>query len=439
MKKERKKLDFWQAFASCYYILQYLFVHFMYFGTSFEPIELLPKIVTAFHWEDIFKAALNFKNLFIGGFNFGSIFTLVLVIIPYTIVLIWSLKFIILYLFVLFQLIAFGYIKIAQIKHVRSITLDNVVVVKIGAPGNGKSSSGLFEAVVMARKMWAELRWKYFKYCKMKHKPLDWDEVQFSYKFFKTKQKVVVIENGKEVIKWVKPVPCLLSNIPVMVDGKYTTFVSKEHCEQRVRLPAHCVLFLDEVGAMLTVDTAKVRMSETEEAENAINVSDFFRLCRHFGNWRIICTEQDSENIYIDVRRVVSKNEYMLSQRWVLKPYLFLFTFLFLKALAIRINRFQKVIAPPLRFLEKLCKSIGFRKYRYLTENNTERATGMETGKRTFYLPSLLNFKYDERTFRNFYKCKNQKITPTIFRNLVLEDTEQFKAMFLRSEKKRKR
>ncbi len=54
----------------------------------------------------------------------------------------------------------------------------------------------------------------------------------------------------------------------------------------------------------------------------AKRVSDFFRLVRHFGNWRVVGTEQDSENIYIDVRRVVSKNQYMLGQKWVLKPYL---------------------------------------------------------------------------------------------------------------------
>ena len=227
-----------------------------------------------------------------------------------------------------------------------------------------------------------------------------------------------------------------------MVDGKYTTFVSKEHLEQRSRLPAHCVLFLDEVGAMLSVDTAKQRQDGEEVAQqNAINVSDFFRLCRHFGNWRIICTEQDSENIYIDVRRVVSKNEFMLSQRWVLKPYLFLAVFLPLKAIAIRLSHVplaSKILAPPLRFLERLCKAIGFRKYRYVVEANTERSACVESSRRrTFYLPSLLNFRYDERTFRNFYKAKDMEIAPHVFDNLVLEDTETFKRMFLRSERKR--
>jgi len=424
IKKQKRKRDYWKMMSAVYFPLQYLLVHVWLFGWVFEPLPLVGKFVTAFRWEQILNAIANFRMIFIAGFTFQSVFVLAIFAIPYTIILLWSARYLLIYLFVLYQLLAFVIIKIRSNRHEKNITLQNIVIVKIGSPGCGKSSSGLYEAVVMARKMWFDLRWQYFKYCKKKHKPIDWHEIEYSYNFFKNSDCV----------------PCLLSNIPVMVDSKYTTFVSKEHCEQKERLPAHCVLFLDEVGAMLTVDTAKQRMGDdNDDFQNAINISDFFRLCRHFGNWRIICTEQDSENIYIDVRRVVSKNEYMLWQKWVLKPYIFLALFLPLRALAIRFNRFQKVIAPPLVFLEKLCKSIGFRKYRYLTENNTQRMTGMQKGKRTFYLPSLLNFKYDERTFRNFYKAKDQSITPHIFNNLILDDTDAFKKMFLRSEKKRKR
>jgi hypothetical protein len=447
IKRQKRKRDYWQMMTAVYFPMQYLLIHIWLFGWVFEPLPLAPKVVTAFRFDEILDALWNFRNVFINGFTFQSTLVLIIFIIPYSVILLWSAKYLMIYLFVLFQLLSFIIIKMRSYRHEKYITLDNVVVVKIGAPGCGKSSSGLYEAVVMARKMWNDLKWKHYCYSrKVKRwkkennaqKLREWDEIKFSYDFFRTPQKYVVKEKGKEIEKWFMPVPCLLSNIPVMVDGNYTTFVNKEHCEQRIRLPAHCVLFLDEVGAMLTVDTAKQRMSENEEAENAINVSDFFRLCRHFGNWRIICTEQDSENIYIDVRRVVSKNEYMLWQKWVLKPYIFFAVFLPLRSAAIRFQWTSKVFAPPLIFLEKLCRSIGFRKYRFLTENNTQRHSGMQKGKRTFYLPSLLNFKYDERTFRNFYKCKNQQIKPTIFRNLVLEDTAQFKAMFLRSEKKHK-
>jgi len=417
------KRGLWQNFAAVYFVVQFLLVHILFFGFVFEIDELVVKIATTFNYGEVGRAIWNFRHVFVAGFTFGSLLVMLVVAIPYTIILLWSLRYALLYFFVLYQLVQYCHIRVRQMSHEKQINLDNVVVVKIGAPGCGKSSSGLYEAVVMARKMWRDLRWQYFKMKGKFRKPKDWDEIQFSYNFFKNSNCV----------------PCLLSNIPVMVDGKYTTFISKEHCEQKVRLPAHCVLFLDEVGAMLSVDTAKQRQDGDDDSQqNAVNVSDFFRLCRHFGNWRVICTEQDSENIYIDVRRVVSKNEYLLSQKWVLKPYIFLAVFLPLRALALRLNCFQKVIAPPLVFLEKLCKSIGFRKYRYLTENNTQRLSGMEKGKRTFYLPSLLNFKYDERTFRNFYKCKNQDISPHVFDNLVLEDTDAFKKMFLRAGKRKK-
>ena len=424
MKKTKTKRDYWKMMSAIYFPAQYLLVHIWLFGWVFEPLPLAEKVVTAFRWDEILDALWNFRMVFMAGFTFQSVLVLVIFAIPYTIILLWSAKYLLIFLFVLYQLLGFFIIKMRQQRHERRITLNNVVIVKIGAPGCGKSSSGLYEAVVMARQMWRDLAWRYYKLKSKKVKPQDWDEVKFSYEYFKKSNCV----------------PCLLSNIPVMVDGKYTTFVSKEHCEQKSRLPAHCVLFLDEVGAMLSVDTAKQRQGNDEDAaQNAVNVSDFFRLCRHFGNWRIICTEQDSENIYIDVRRVVSKNEYMLWQKWVLKPYLFLWLFLPLRALAIHFQWTSRLFARPLIFLEKLCQSIGFRKYRFLTENNTQRLSGMQKGKRTFYLPSLLNFKYDERTFRNFYKCKDQKIKPTVFENLVLEDSETFKKMFLRSERMRSR
>lgn len=443
-KKQKKKIDLWRSFSNTYYLLQYSLVHILYFGFVIEPIKLAPKILIVFHWADIAKGIANFSALFVVGVHFQSVVLLLISCIPLTAILIWQAKYLIIYVFVLFQLVWFLIIKARWFFHELQIKLDNVVVIKIGAPGCGKSSSGLYEAVVMARKMWRKLRWKYYCYShevnkwrkdrvKYANKLAEWEEVKFSYNFFRSG----------------KCVPCLLTNIPVMVDGKMTAFVGKKHLQQRIRLPGFSVLFIDEIGAIVPVDTSKQRMSSNRknkndsdeqieaaiaDKKNAVQISDFFRLCRHFGDFRIVCTEQDSENIYIDVRRVVSKNEYMISQKWVLKPYLFLAIFLPLQALCIRWERGQCVLVPPLMFLEKLIRHIGFRKYRYLTENNTERTAGMEKGKRTFYLPSMLNFFYDERTFRNFYKCKDEVCEPHIFENLVLEDTDMFRSKFLRSE-----
>jgi len=425
--KQRKKIDPLQVFANLYYVLQYLLVHYLYFGFTFEPVKLVPKIITAFHWQDILKALYNFKDVFMGGFAFGSVLMFIVLAIPYAIFLIWSAKYIIIYVFVLFQLFVFCVVKIRQRRHDRLITLDNIVVVKIGAPGQGKSSSGLYEALIMSRKMWAKLIEKHYvmkdkvngwRKDKIKNAAVlrEWDEVNFSYNYFKKHNCV----------------PCLMTNIPVRVDGFMTSKVKKKHIEQRSRLPAYTVLFLDEVGAMMSVDTAKQRMSETEEARLALAVSDFFRLIRHFINGRCICTEQDSENIYIDVRRVVSFNEYMLSQRWVLKPYLFIAVASPLKWFIIKTERFSKVLAPPHKFLQKLISYIGFRKYRYLRENNTERVTGMQTGKKTFYLNSKLPFDYDDRTFSDLYNGKDEICEPEIFDKMKLENDPETVETFKR-------
>lgn len=430
--KAKKKLDLFEAFAGCYFALQYFLVHIIFFGFVFEPIKFIPKVVTAFHWQDIWHAMMNFKHVFLGGFTFQSVLVLIVLFIPYVIVLIWSAKYVIIYFFVFYQLFQYCRIKTSQIRHRREISLDNVVVVKIGAPGCGKSSSGLYEAVVMARKMWHKLIEKHYimrdkvhewRKDKIKNavKLAEWEEVVFSYNWYKKHDCV----------------PCLMSNIPVRVKGMMTCRIKKKHVEQRARLPAYSVLFLDEVGAMMSVDTAKQRMSETEEARLALAVSDFFRLIRHFINGRCICTEQDSENIYIDVRRVVSFNEYMLSQKWVLKPYLFMLLAWPLKWFIIRTERFSRILAPPHKFLQKLISYIGFRKYQYLRENNTERVTGQQTGKRTFYLNSKLPFDYDDRTFRNLYNCKDEDCIPEIWDKMQVDNDPETVETFKRQRPKK--
>jgi len=425
-KKPRIRPDYFRMFASAYYVLQFLLVHMLLFGFEFEPVNIVARASSAFRLDEIVRAAVRFYEPFLAGFTFESSLLLMLMLVPYLLMLAWSLRFVALYLFVTYQLIAFIVIKLRQLTHRRRITLDNIVVCKIGAPGQGKSSSGLYEAVTMARQMWRKLIIKHYimknRVKKWRKDPLknemrlrDWEEVEFSYNFFKNKNCV----------------PCLVTNIPVCV-GKMTSKVIKDHIEQKKRLPAHVVIFLDEVGAMMSVDTAKQRMGDTEEARDAQAVSDFFRLIRHFIDGRVVCTEQDSENIYIDVRRVVSFNEYMISQRWVLRPYLFMAIAFPIKWYIVKFEALSKIFARPYQFIQKLISCIGFRKYRYLRENNTERASGMQTGKRTFYLPSKLPFEYDDRTFRNLYNCKDEVCEPEVFTKMQLDNDPDTIATFKR-------
>lgn len=270
---------------------------------------------------------------------------------------------------------------------------NHCVVGATGEPGAGKTSSALYFAVNAAKRRWIELQWKYWIYRSLVNtKKNDPDfrkkyiEIATTYYYFRHREKEIF--------------PMLYTNIPINVNGRRTTILTVAHAYQLDRAASFCVLFWDEIGSALSVDDAG--------QGRPLSVSDFARLCRHFGQFKIFFTEQCKENIYKDWRRVVSYHDFNYEQKWSFKPrllmaiYYVFATIIFTNIKHIGYNRY---IAQLFYDLESYCLKIGFRKYRFEREGSTEHKQTTVKGKGTYYLPSRLNAKYNDRLFRDLYQA----------------------------------
>lgn len=285
-----------------------------------------------------------------------------------------------------------------------------------GALGAGKSSLGAYSLVTVAQKLWVQLITDYFTMAT--HVPewtaandtvkLErWEEVQTAFEYYASHPDRV---------------PCLFSTIPIFVGGRRTSELTIEHLTQKQRLPAYTAVFIDELSYFVD----KWLFQDRNEDTDALAV--LFRFFRHFfGNGcRLIATEQDSGNALKDLRRVMVSNEYILSQETILAP----------PRLSRRLERKRrklvrwalkprknKRITPQqVAAYEKLSakvRSIGFRRYRYVSIGNTEHDFGSHEVV-TVYTPAALNCYYYDRTFERLYKCR---ATGSITANAFTTDT----------------
>jgi len=294
-----------------------------------------------------------------------------------------------------------------------AVDTDKRVQNKCGPPGSGKTSSSLWLAVETAKRRWRDLQDDYAylgnkvrkaeRIERRKGVPvpeklqMEFNEVRDAYEYFKNNDCI----------------PCLYSSIPFTADSRYPSRIIRKHLEQHKRIAAYSVIFIDEIGSMVGVD---------EGLDKPLVISDFFRLIRHFGDFTAVSTEQDAGNIYIDIRRVEADNEEFERQKWVLKPLVLLLIFWSLRAV-FRLNREKlRFLIPLILFMRKAIKYIGFRRYVSWGTGGTEsRHTGRQRYNR-YYLPTLLNCTYDDRTFREGYRAKDLELEPDIFDSLVLPE-----------------
>lgn len=290
-----------------------------------------------------------------------------------------------------------------------------------GAPGCGKSTQTIYEAVVLAEKNWEELTYKYWLYKGLNEKKLS---------KFQLQEKAEVIQ-AYEFYQKNSTIPCLWSNVPCRDDqGRYANRLTKKHLLQQEKLPYLSVLFSDEIGNEFEAQKGKVNGDFKK-------LSTFGRFIRHFtdGYWRL--TEQDEKKAFIDIRRVVERVVLCLDQKWIMEPK-FLNSF-YKKLKAKRIKQTNKIYSfkegsksykkqqekarkssdKHSKFMKKLdhyIKCVGFRKY-----TTEERKTSESEGKiissqtKVFYTPSCLNVKYNDRCFHNLYEAKDKQLKPSTF------------------------
>lgn len=279
------------------------------------------------------------------------------------------------------------------------ITNSYGTAVKVGQPGDGKSSVGIYDAYILAQYNFSELQKDYYlmgnRLAELRAaedvEALDeWEQVKAAYEFY--------VSNVDKYI------PCLYSNVPIVdKSGRRSYYCLSEVFDQEEKIPQRAVIFVDEIGQLPNLNVDVIRK------ERNVAASHFFRFCRQYGEFRIVATEQDPKNIYIDCRRN-AKNRYMLGQRPALKPLLLtkLKDFLIRKGI-------QKGITNPVyvafvQNLHILCKRMGFRVFRYCDVGNVELGNVEKVRIKTGAIPYYTEFTYDDRYFRYKYAQRNEAL-----------------------------
>lgn len=319
------------------------------------------------------------------------------------------------------HLILNGYSTMQVYRYIAKIPTNNYLIIKSGSPGCGKSASGQYLCVILARLAEYELRFKYWLYsglCKSKkfklntEKMKSYNEICDSYNYYKKQNNTV----------W-----CLGSNVPFFVNGKQVAVIDKKEIEQKSKLPFGMVIFYDEITATIPLDTYK---------DKPFALDCFYRLIRHFGEFHFVGSEQDESNVYINIRRVAHQNEYMLHQTWHLKPKFLICVYEMLRCILPKIfGKSPKIIVLFMKWLSRQVSSLGYRKFQSVNLGNAEHTNLVSSGvvkqkSNTYYAFSPLNFTYDDRVFKNLYDCIDMPIDLKSWQSGTIERNSDYAHTF---------
>jgi len=279
------------------------------------------------------------------------------------------------------------------------LTTSYGTAVKVGQPGDGKTSVCVYDMYLTALHHFHELQKDYYL---QSAKLPDWiadnntkaledfKQVAEAYEYF--------TDNADEYI------PCLYSNVPVYDrQGRRSYSYTPDVFDQREKVPYRSVIFCDEIGQMPNLNVDVIKQSRN------IPASLFFRFCRQYNELRIGATEQDPKNIYIDCRRN-SKNTYMLGQRPALKPLLLCKLEDFLVNKGIRKGITNPIYLKFLEDLHTLNRRMGYRVFTYVCIGNVELGNYQKTKIKTGAIPYFTEFTYDDHHFRKEYMAKGREL-----------------------------
>lgn len=333
-------------------------------------------------------------------------------------------------------------------------TMSDYVRMKQGCSGTGKSSSGVHESVYMAQALKVTLLTEYWSLSRMRYRSerqeKDYLEVKKAYDFYtsedarlnaaaqaridarlaelkvmlqevkritdkrakraaqteyRRKRKIYLRQNAQEIRGCIW---CLWSNIPIRVGNRMSIRATADYLVQLKPLPVYSVLFWDEVGNTL----AKMGFTQTQITQF---IEEVFRYPRHYGEFRIIMTEQEGNNVLNVTRKNIAFMDlFTRHQEKVMTPLLFKLIHKFIDWW-LKVRKY-KTRLPGLdaiyRWAKDLEKNIGFRKFFPMQLGNQEQAgAGKVLSKvRPRYAYATLNGEYDDRTYRDGYKAKDKPL-----------------------------
>lgn len=298
-----------------------------------------------------------------------------------------------------------------------------------GVPGSGKSSSMCNDALIMAEMAWRQICYEYFLIQRHIWKPKEnrsseWD-------------KRSICECYEFYISHPEYIPCLYSkreNVIFDNKGRRSQIVTLDHLQGKRKLLYRAVIAYDEIGKDLPAMTKFI--DEQNKDVNLKEISDFMRYLRHYGNFKVIFTEQDVNNMFIGNRRVTGQNIYFIEQKNVLRPKIFellkyFHIWLISKIQSKHKNKFTKILSvifsKYILGFDNFLSSLGFRKYKYKIGGNSDKSLVKEKNG-SFVLMPHLNCHYDNRSGKFDYKSANNDYfvdNSEINENFIIDKNEK--------------
>ncbi len=287
-----------------------------------------------------------------------------------------------------------------------------------GPPGSCKTLTAVASIYEMAKYSWEELKWERWL---ILHKV--------------SKKGYVLTDDDKEILDAYDfytnqdGVPCLGSSIPIYSKTykKYSYEFNMSHLTQNARVPYRMNALVDEIGTMTSVDGARKRQ---EGNSSVLKCADMFRFCRQFCELRLIGTEQDPKNVYIDVRRVQGENRIYKSHKEVLKPLILIWIFNKLKSFfANKDKATSYLFAKQMLRFKQFLRSNGFIEIRYRYSDGSvdsketvkESESSIEKGQKgLIYLSCLQEWRYNSRVYRSAYQSIEKKLDMKPYDSLSL-------------------
>ena len=284
-----------------------------------------------------------------------------------------------------------------------------------GAPGSGKTFSGANMAYELARSQWGKLQRDYIT---QKSMVAEWVKCGDTDKLtaFKALEESYLYYAEREAMY----IPCLVTSVPLREYGTGRTSykLSPEIFYQARRAPEYTVFFNDESGMLFGADKSK---------EASADVADFWRLYRHFLDAMSVNTNQDGGQNMIQIRRSTDYVNHLFGQEWILRPILLERKFerkerKFYKKQAKLSPAREEYLAQELYYLDKYIGTIGFRRI----QHQIKTVQGENIGEKGYYIfPAIGRVQYNDRSYRNLYKCKDKPIKLEAWEDLVVDEYER--------------
>ena len=274
-------------------------------------------------------------------------------------------------------------------------------IVVDGKVGAGKTSSLLESYTILAKTRWEQICQAVRLLLPFEEDIPYWradlrksaEEILESYYFF--------LDSGT--------VPLLYTSVPAMVDGMFTNKLQASHLMQEERLP---------YGAVIIIDESALVLPQKLYTAQPYALIEFFKFLRHDGDFYVGATEQDENSNLIYLRRACGKVVHVIEQEHILKSRLLQWIYDFLNN---HIKNMTQKKAGFLHRFKKIIDNFGFRKYYYKEYLGGDEESGRI---KSFVVKPSLSIKYNSRSYKNVYRCKDKPLKVSTWMSLYLTEQE---------------